>query len=176
MGNRGILHNHCKELGASRWRHKGWVTCKLTFKDRHRQIMSPGHYTELFFLDEAVALAAGHRPCAECRRAAFNAYRQALDSDSLRAAQIDSILHRARIEHASRRKKIIWAEWVDLPDGCFVRHEGRACLIWQESLRPYAPEGYGPALPRPTAGLTEVLTPVPTVTALRNGYQPNVCA
>ena len=175
MGNRGILHNENKELGRARWRHKAWISCELDFKDRHRDVMSPGHYTELFFLDDAVALAAGHRPCAECRRTSFNAYREALDDRLLRAGQIDAILHRARLDHA-KHKKIVWAEWIDLPDGCFVRHEGRACLIWKNTLRPYTPEGYGFALPRPTAGLTEVLTPVPSVTAMRNGYRPKVHA
>ena len=173
MGNRGILHDDNKQLLRARWRHKAWIICKLDFKGRHRDVMAPNHYTELFFLDEATALAAGHRPCAECRRAAFNAYRDALDGGALRAHQIDAQLHRARLD-PSKRQKIIWEEWFDLPDGCFVRHEGQECVIWKGSLHPYSPCGYGPALPRPTSGLTAVLTPAPSLTALRNGYVPQV--
>ncbi|MGB8623555.1 MAG: hypothetical protein WCD16_12105, partial [Paracoccaceae bacterium] len=77
MGNRGILHGGNRQLGTARWRHKTWITCLLSFKGRKRVPMTPGRYTELFFLDEAVALAAGHRPCAECRRADFLRYRDA---------------------------------------------------------------------------------------------------
>ena len=77
MGNRGILHDASGHLGRSRWKLMGWVTCVLDFKGRQRTVMSPGTYTELFFHDEAVALAAGHRPCAECRRADYRAYRAA---------------------------------------------------------------------------------------------------
>src|SRR3954465_3835639 len=77
MGNRGRLHD---EEGRIRrpWQLERWIVCLLEFKGRKRQVMTPGHYTELFFLDEATALAAGHRPCAECRRVAFDAFRRAL--------------------------------------------------------------------------------------------------
>ncbi|MDB5560081.1 MAG: hypothetical protein JWQ36_3015, partial [Enterovirga sp.] len=78
MGNRGILHDEAGRLGRARWRHPHWIICRLAFKGRRRAIMAPRRYTELFFPDEAVALAAGHRPCAECRRDAFGAYRSAL--------------------------------------------------------------------------------------------------
>ncbi|MFW5655779.1 MAG: hypothetical protein ACOCYW_09095, partial [Roseicyclus sp.] len=75
MVNRGILHDDERRLGTARWRHKAWICCLLSFKGRRRIPMSRGRYTELFFLDEAVALAAGHRPCAECRRADYNRFR-----------------------------------------------------------------------------------------------------
>src|SRR5688500_15168681 len=75
MGNRGILHDANQQLGRARWRHKSWVTCLLSFKDRRREVMAPRRYTELFFCDEAVALAAGHRPCAECRREDYERFR-----------------------------------------------------------------------------------------------------
>ena len=71
MGNRGILHDAGQRLGVARWRHPHWIYCRLSFKGRRRAVMAPGRYTELFFLDEASALAAGHRPCYECRREDF---------------------------------------------------------------------------------------------------------
>ena len=74
MGNRGILHDRDRRLGVSRWKHPHWVCCRLAFLGRHRPVMTPGRYTELFFLDEATALAAGHRPCAECRRADYTRF------------------------------------------------------------------------------------------------------
>jgi hypothetical protein len=74
MGNRGCLHDDNRALSRRRWTTRAWVTCLLSFKGRRRQLMRPGHYTELFFLDEATALAAGHRPCAECRREAFRRF------------------------------------------------------------------------------------------------------
>ncbi len=80
MGNRGILHDATGQLGPARWRHRNWVCCRLAFKGRHRKLLKPGHYTALFFLDEAVALAAGHRPCAECRRADYLSFRAAWEA------------------------------------------------------------------------------------------------
>ena len=78
MGNRGILHAPDQRLGKARWRHPHWVTCVLVYKDWHREVMQPNNYTELFFLDEATALAAGHRPCALCRRKDYDAFQRAL--------------------------------------------------------------------------------------------------
>jgi len=75
MGNRGVLHGSDRTLSRRRWTTRAWITCRLEFKDRHRRVMTPGRYTELFFLDEATALAAGHRPCGECRRHDFDRFR-----------------------------------------------------------------------------------------------------
>ena len=96
MGNRGILHDHYQRLGTARWRHKAWVTCVLRHKDWHRAVMQPNHYTELFFLDEAVALAAGHRPCALCRHKEYQAFRTALGHTGT-AKSLDIALHAARV-------------------------------------------------------------------------------
>jgi len=170
MGNRGILHDDAGALGLSRWKHPHWVTCVLDFKGRHRQVMRPKNYTELFFLDEAVALAAGHRPCAECRRADFNAFRRAFGSD-LRAPEIDAILHPARVDRRSRHQIRHAAAVTDLPDGSFILHEGAAHLVQGACIRPFCPPGYGPARPRPRGEVT-VLTPKPTLRALQNGYRP----
>ena len=101
-GNRGILHDAGRQLGAARWRHHRWICCRLDFKGRRRAVMAPGRYTELFFLDEATALAAGHRPCWECRREAFQDFQSAWrcafgGADDVGAAAMDRILHRARV-------------------------------------------------------------------------------
>ncbi|MEM7043045.1 MAG: hypothetical protein AAF543_09570, partial [Pseudomonadota bacterium] len=103
MGNRGILHDTSRQLGTSRWRHPHWIICVLSFKGWHREVMQPNTWTELFFMDEATALAAGHRPCALCRRSAYNAFQEALRTalhrdQRLDAASLDRMLHAARIE------------------------------------------------------------------------------
>lgn len=173
MGNRGILHDAEGRLGTARWRHAHWIICTLSFKGRWRPIMAPNRWTELFFLDEAVALAAGHRPCAECRRAAYNAYRAAFAPEPLPAPEIDRRLHAARVTR-TRRQITHEAPITGLPDGTFLRLPGEAAplLLLAGRLLPWRPEGYGPALPRPARGMAEVLTPSPSVEALRNGYRP----
>ena len=171
MGNRGILHDALGRLGAARWRHKAWICCVLHFRGRHRQIMQPNRYTELFFLDEAVALAAGHRPCAECRRADFNAYR-ATWPGAPRAPDMDAELHRARVDRGSRLTRPHPGDFTDLPDGAFIR-QGDACLLLHgDALWPFTPAGYGAPLPRPKTGGVAVLTPPPSIRALRAGYAP----
>src|SRR5579863_8394968 len=119
MGNRGgPLHNDERVI-VRQFKTRQWIACVLEFKGRRRIVMSPNRYTELFFLDEAVALAAGHRPCAECRRERFNAFRNAW-TGSPRAPEIDLALHGARIDR--RGRKITWEAQLDtLPDGCFIR-------------------------------------------------------
>ncbi|MDG4649290.1 hypothetical protein P6F26_12615 [Roseibacterium sp. SDUM158017] len=175
MGNRGILHDADRRLGTPRWRHKAWICCVLSFKERKRRPMSPGRYTELFFLDEAVALAAGHRPCAECRRAGFEAFRTAwrgATGQAARAADIDAALHPARVTR--RRAQVRHeAEAAALPDGAFVLMPDGPCLVAGDCLLPHAPNGYGPARARPTGRVT-VLTPAPVVAALAAGYRPEL--
>lgn len=172
MGNRGLLHDDARQLGRARWKRQAWVTCRLAFKGRRRPLMAPGRYTELFFLDEAVALAAGHRPCAECRRDAYRHFRalwaEAHGESALNTA--DRILHRARIcpNRAQRRHA---APLSTLPDGAFILHQGAPCLVTGPRLLRHAPGGYTAALPRPT-GLATVLTPVPTLAVLAKGYRP----
>ncbi|TMV71832.1 hypothetical protein FGG78_29865, partial [Thioclava sp. BHET1] len=103
FGNRGCLHDRNGQLGAARWRHRHWICCLTAFKGRRRALLQPGRYTELFFLDEAVALAAGHRPCAECRRAAYDAYRDALPGARLGAQALDDWLHHTRLTPGGRQ-------------------------------------------------------------------------
>lgn len=177
MGNRGILHNADRTLGKTRWHHPHWVTCALTFKGRRRPLMAPGNYTELFFLDETVALAAGHRPCAECRRQDYLAFRRAWDQafgERPPLAVLDRQMHASRIDrnaHAQRRHK---ASSTDLPDGTFVLHNDHPHLIWHSKLVPCSADGYGQHMALPAAQSLLVLTPAVTVAVLRAGYRPNV--
>ena len=171
LGNRGILHDDRRQLGPARWRHRNWVCCTLSFKERRRVPMTPGTYTELFFLDEAVALAAGHRPCAECRRADYQRFRDHWEeATGLRPtpAEMDGALHAARALRGGRRLATWEAEADDLPDGTFI---AGAALILGDRALPFGFAGYGPARPRPRGRVT-VLTPEPTVQVLGAGYRP----
>jgi hypothetical protein len=178
VGNRGILHDDARRLGRARWRHKNWITCLLDFKGRRRDVMSPRRYTELFFLDEAVALAAGHRPCAECRRDRYRAFVAAWaagtghDGPPPRAHELDAVLHAARIDPTTRRQRTYMAELSCLPDGAFIRLEDAPLLVLGDRLLPWAPGGYGDAVARPSGGSVCVLTPRPSVAVLAAGYRP----
>jgi hypothetical protein len=163
-GNRGCLHDDQRRLGRARWKSRAWIICELEYKGWQRQVMSPGTWTELFFLDEAVALSAGHRPCALCRRPSFNAFRHAWGG-ALKAPEMDGALHAARLGHR------VWRDCAGLPDGAYVRIEGESLLILGAQMLPFAPAGYGPARPR-AQGEVEVLTPAPTLAVLAAGYRP----
>ena len=124
VGNRGQLHTPARTLSGRRWTTHTWVTCLLCFRGRHRQVMGRG-WTELFFLDEAVALAAEHRPCAECRRADYRrfqaAWRLAFDEDPT-APVMNARLHADRVDSATRGQRRYRSPVATLPDGCFVRN------------------------------------------------------
>lgn len=172
-GNRGVLHDAAQRLGAARWRHPHWITCALTYKDWRRPIMAPGRWTELFFLDEAVALAAGHRPCALCRRADFNRFLEAWERAFGAREQvpaIDAALHRARVEPRSRRQVTHRAPLEALPDGVFLRWRDRPHLALGGRLLRWTHAGYDAAALG--EGEVEVLTPAPLVAVLRAGYRP----
>lgn len=174
-GNRGVLHDDQRRLGTARWRHKAWITCALQFKDFHRVPMTPGRWTELFFLDEAVALAAGHRPCAYCRRPAFTAWREAwTKATGVRAfaPDMDACLHKARVRRD--RSQVRHAAVADsLPEGAFLLWQDRPHLVTARGIHPYSPEGYGAPLTRPEGTVT-VLTPEPTIAVLRHGFRPEL--
>jgi hypothetical protein len=178
MGNRGILHDAERRLGAARWRHIHWICCRLAFKDRWREVMAPRRYTELFFLDEATALAAGHRPCAECRREDFRRFQAAWRagvSANIAGLAIDRALHATRIDPSSRRQARFGAALADLPDGALVLLADAPqtpLLVNGRRLLPWGPGGYGRPRPRPTASRCLLLTPRPTVAVLRAGYAP----
>lgn len=174
-GNRGVLHDDQRRLGTARWRHKAWITCALKFKDFQRVLMTPGRWTELFFLDEAVALAAGHRPCAYCRRAAFNAYSDAWTNATgsrAFAPEMDACLHKSRV-HRDRSQIRHDAPAGDLPTGSFILWQDQPHLVTARGIHPYTPEGYASPLTRPDAVVT-VLTPEPTIAVLRHGFRPEL--
>lgn len=173
-GNRGILHGADRRLGTRRWTHPHWISCALDWKGTRRVPMTPGTWTELFFLDEAVALAAGHRPCALCRRAAFTAFAAAWAAGTglpAAAPAIDRVLHAARVTH-DRRQVVHRADPRQLPDGTFVKCRGAAHLLHGGALRAFSMQGYGPATDLPHDAAITVLTPAPVVDALRAGYRP----
>lgn len=172
-GNRGILHDG-RVLGTRRWTHPHWISCTLDYKGIRRVPMSPGTWTELFFLDEAVALAAGHRPCALCRRPAFAAFCAAWAKGTglpATAPTIDRTLHAARVTR-DRRQVRHQADPRTLPDGAFVLHGGAAHLVLGGRLRAFSTEGYGPAIEMPQVPAITVLSPAPVVPTLRAGYRP----
>lgn len=174
MGNRGILHDESGRLTGLPWRHRAWICCLTAFRGRRRALMQPGRYTELFFLDEAVALAAGHRPCAECRREAYDRFRAAWARAGLgetRAQAMDRLLHAARVRPRRAGQVSHEAAADSLPDGCFVALPGGPALVLGGGVRPWSFAGYGAPLPRP-AGRVTVLTPAPLVAVLAAGYGP----
>lgn len=174
MGNRGRLHRPDGTLGRSLWTSRTWIACALSFGDRRRTIMAPGSYTELFFLDEATACAAGHRPCAECRRADFRAFRDlwATVLGPARAPDIDRALHAARTRR-DRSKVTFDALAATLPDGTMIRTPTGPALLRGDAALPWSPAGYGPPGPRPRGPVT-VLTPAPFVALFRAGLRPAV--
>ena len=174
MGNRGgALHDDAREI-VRPYKSRQWITCVLEFKDRHRTVMSPRRYTELFFLDEAVAFAAGHRPCAECRRERFTAFQRAWNAQKPpRAPEMDAELHRTRIN--KRRNKLTWqAPLKSLPNGSFVDIDGSPWLVWDDSLLLWTPERYAKKLTRPDQLTVSVLTPPAIVECFRHGYTPEL--
>jgi hypothetical protein len=178
MGNRGILHDPAGRLGTARWRHANWVCCVTEFRGRHREPMPPGEYTALFFWDEAASLAAGHRPCAQCRYADWQRFRTAWLAAGLpggKAAEIDRVLHSARATR-DRQQVTHGAQLQDLPDGVFLTRPDapRAALLkWRGQLWRWSGAGYTGA-GRANSGPVTVLTPAPAVAAIRAGYVPAV--
>lgn len=178
MGNRGgVLHNADREIVLN-FKSRRWIACVLEFKGRRRIVMSERRYTELFFLDEAVAFAAGHRPCAECRRERFNAFRDAWSRRPSgghlpMADEMDAELHRARVE--GKRAKVTYeAQLGSLPDGAFVRIDGNAYLVWEDGLLLWSPVGYQRRDAGSNDAVVTVLTPKPIVECLQQGYRPDI--
>jgi len=179
MGNRGILHNDEKEL-VSNSKIKGWVTCRLEFKGRKRELMAKGRYTELFFLDEATAFAAGHRPCAECRRERYKEFKSKwleansalLQGDSTAISAIDKIIHAQRIH---KQEKVTYqAPLNSLTDGVIVAIDSKNYLIWKEKLFSWSFDGYTPSDLSINDSGVKVLTPHSYVKMFKQGFVPMV--
>jgi hypothetical protein len=171
-GNRGILHRdreivrfHASDL---------WITCALEFRGRWQPQWQPHRYTYLFFHDEAVSFAAGHRPCAECRRAAYDAYRsgwaERLGGPLPSAKEMNRQLHRERIISGTHRRRLHQVSWAELPDGAFVLFDGRPAVLVGDHLTEWTTEGYAGRRARPHDGTATVLTPPATVATLQAGY------
>jgi hypothetical protein len=170
MGNRGgRLHRDDQTLGRSRWKNRHWLICVCEFKDRHRDVWGK-YYTELFFLDEPTALAAGHRPCFECRRSAAKAFIAAFPGAPSGVDAMDEALHRERVEN---RRKPLWTTRLgDLPDGAMITRDHEPYAVRSGMLLPWSFAGYcAPAAFDPDA-VADVLTPPSTVAALKGGYKP----
>ena len=178
FGNRGgRIHTPDRNLTKRRWASRAWICCVLEFKGRQRRIMAPNSYTELFFLDEATALAAGHRPCFECRRQAalefFDCHRIAFGlSQRLKAQAFDELMQADRLD--GKQQRTFEAEIETLPDGTFVQKGGRAFVLAGELLLEWSVDGYVSAQSKPQSGIVEVLTPRVVVEVLRVGYKPDL--
>jgi len=175
-GNRGILpFDDAGHLGTSRWKHQHWIICTLTHpRGRYHGPQPARGWTPLFFLDEAVGLAAGHRPCAYCRPEAYARFKSAWAAahGPMGHKEMDRALHAARVTR-TRAQVRFQADLADLPDYSFVLWSGQACMVLGKALLPFLPGGYGSPLPRPESRAT-VLTPRPTVDALRASFVPEV--
>lgn len=171
-GNRGRLHSG-REIVRF---HAGdlWITCALEFRGRWNQQWLPNHYTFLYFHDEAVSFAAGHRPCAECRRASYEAYRAAwatgLGVDPPSAREMNRQLHLQRVVAGTHIRRLHASSWRELPDGTFVLLDKVPALVLGDEIVDWNSDGYGRHRPRPRRGYVEVITPPATVAALRAGY------
>ena len=177
MGNRGCLHD---DVGKIRRSHanRRWIICVLEFKNRKRALMQPGRYTELFFLDEATALAAGHRPCAECQRERYTLFRRLWAEmhsvAHVSADELDAVLHAERL-NADGSKRPYRAALAGLPDGVIVRldqHPDADYLVLGDRLLRWTSFGYIEPIPRPVDANVTVLTPPSTVKVLAAGYRP----
>ena len=168
-GNRGCLHDDTGTI-RRRFAVKRWIACRLEFKGWHRTpLLQPGRFTELFFLDEATAFAAGHRPCALCRRADYDRFAALVRA---RADDADERLHAERLD-GSRGRRLHAAPSAELPDGAFVLERGEPWLVLGNELMRWSPGGYGARRPR-RRGDVELITPPTLVDVLRSGWQGSV--
>jgi len=174
-GNRGIIHDPTtKTLLKKRWSSPAWITCVCEFRGWRRKVMGGRSWTELFFLDEATAFAAGHRPCFFCRRDDANRFRAAWEEGNgvavIRAREMDAVLHRERLERGRKRLHSLPMPVTQLPDGAMVQQDEEGFLILQGKALQWSMAGYQKA-----DGAIEnalLLTPPSTLRALSAGYRP----
>jgi hypothetical protein len=180
MGNRGVIHDEHQHI-VRPFKLKAWLICLLEFKGRSRQVMTPDRYTELFFLDEATAFSAGHRPCAECRRKAFNRFKQLWIAANPEYGfnertpiwKIDEILHKERINRSGA--KVIFTESVhQLPSGSFLLFNNEPYLFANGLIFRWTPGGYDDGIGLAGIERVEVLTPRSAVNTFQNGYKPQM--
>lgn len=176
-GNRGCLHDAQGRIRRS-FAVKRWIACRLEFRGRRRApLQQPGRYTELFLLDEVTALAAGHRPCAECRREDYDrlvAIWRELHPGQVGADAIDAQLHSERLEPASSERRLHRASIGELPDGAFLVEDGEPWLVLGADLWSWTPAGYVDCRSRRAAGEALVITPPSLLAVLSSGWTPLV--
>jgi len=180
MGNRGQMHNPGKKI-IRPYKLKAWLICLLQYKERHRKVMAPDRYTELFFLDEATAFAAGHRPCFECRRAVYNRFKTLWIKGNPRykfsmatsIKEIDEIIHDERM-NADCSKKMYKANIKSLPEGTFISINNEAYLIAGDHLYLWSAAGYTKREAIGSDSKVNVLTPKSIVNTFRAGYVPQI--
>src|SRR5436305_5001787 len=175
FGNRGgRFHRDDQTLGQRRWASRQWICCVLSFKGRRHNVWGPTSYTDLFFLDEVTALAAGHRPCFECRRADAKAFAekwaQAKGGEIPRAPDMDVILQKERLNGRVKRTHELDAD--RLPDGVFISVEDSGFVLRGGKMLRWSPSGYVETTPRPRGSVT-ILTPPSIVAVLSAGYAPH---
>jgi hypothetical protein len=176
-GNRGIIHDPAtRTLLNRRWSSKAWITCVCEFKGRRRKVMGGRSWTELFFLDEATAFAAGHRPCFYCRRTDAVAFRDAWGRGNGHvqpyAKNMDAILHRERLEGSAKRLHPLPMPVRELPNGAMITVADKSYLMADGEAWLWSFAGYSriPAVPEGA----KLLTPPSIVNALRAGYRPDI--
>jgi len=153
MGNRGILHNDQRTIVRD-WQVRRWIACRLEFRGRHREVMQPRRYTELFFLDEAAALADGHRPCAECRNTDYRVFqgvwRSVHAGSPASADAMDAMLHAERRTRPFSKRTYV-TDLNSLPDGTYFELDDRAWLVLGQDILAWSPDRYVERGRRPRA-------------------------
>lgn len=173
-GNRGVLHNDRRQLTRRRWTTHAWIACLLEFKGRHRTVMTHGRWTELFFLDEATAFAAGHRPCGECRRQDYVRFKRlwcaANRGDA--TAPIGLVDERLQAERIARPRTTWTAALDGLPDGTMWLEGNDVWIVADARIGRWTPAGYADVTARPAGRRVSVLTPSSLVSLFSAGYRP----
>jgi hypothetical protein len=179
-GTRGVIHNYEQEI-IRPYKLKAWLTCKLEFKGRQRKVMSPDRYTELFFLDEATAFAAGHRPCCECRRDDFDKFKSLwLDGNpeynfdkKTSIQKIDNVLQSERMN--KDKSKVTFEENIHkIPNGAFVLYNENPFLIVNNKMFLWSPFRYDKGISLPKTNKLIILTPKSIVNTFNAGYMPQI--
>jgi len=173
-GNRGIIHDPATKTLTRRWASQAWLTCVCEFRGRRRDVMATRSWTELFFLDEATAFAAGHRPCFYCRRDDANRFRAAWEAGNgvahMLARDIDAVLQRERLDRRAKRLHPLPLPVEKLPDGAMLQQGNESFAIVQGRAYGWSPAGYRAVENR--LGEAMLLTPPSTLRALSAGYRP----
>ena len=180
MGNRGVIHNQYKQITYA-FKHKAWISCVLEFKGKKRSVMTPDRWTELFFLDEATAFSAGHRPCFECRKEDAKRFKSCWIQGnssynfSMKTSirEIDKVIHSERIDR-DKKKVTHQRTSSDIPEGTFVLIDDRPYVFAKAKLHLWTPFGYENTIEIPEETMLTVLTPHSILNAFRAGYVPQM--